>query len=104
MSELLKALQDIEKLKKTNKLLHTEKETLERENYLIRNDLREKYPFFMFVKLDNLKSSRPITLRHKNNYYGDARYSFEELKELMFRDVYRLLRDIEEQLKEKGDE
>ena len=97
MSELLKALQEVERLKLKLSKSEEEKDKLLKDNYLLRENLREEYPFFMFVKVDK-QGWKDVTYRHRNNYFNETPSSFSDLKEQMFNDVHRLLNDIEKEL------
>jgi regulator of replication initiation timing len=97
MSELLNALKDVEKLESKVDDLYKENEKLRRENYILRDDISKHYPFFMAIKIDGDVNYRNIIFRGKHNYYHDCRCSFSELKDMVFHEVYKTLRDIEEQ-------
>lgn len=98
MGELLKALKEVEALEKKNNDLYEKTQKLERENFLIREDLYKHYPFFMFVRVEHKKRFRGLRYRHSNNYFNESPISLADLKNRMFNDVHDFLRDLEKEL------
>jgi len=94
MSELLDALKRVEELEKKNKELFAAAKKSDDENFMLKNNLQKEYPFFMFVKKGTL-NHRNLIYKHRDNYYSDRPCTLSELRERMFNDVYKFLRELE---------
>jgi len=103
VDELIQAINDknkeIERLKQ--ELENTEKALAikERENYILRNDIKSKYPYFFAVRLEENKGLwYNLHYVGKDNYFDESPIRYRDLKERMFNDLHELLKDLDKQM------
>lgn len=99
MEDLAKLVKEYDQLKERVKHLEKRNKELDKKLYLAQHSF-EEYPFFIAIRKGEQKW-RPIIVSHRDNYYEERAYSFDELKDRIHRDCYRFLRDIEEEFKEE---